>query len=106
MIDDMSLRKLNPTTQKQYIRSVKIFTQFLGRSPDTATVEDLRLLRQWWRLAQAERKMLKGGWLFPGQNPVNPMSTRQFRRAFHASARVAGINKRVSLHSLRHAFAI
>ena len=65
----------------------------------------LRLLRQWWRVAQAECKMLKGGWLFPGQNPVNPMSTRQLNRAFHAAATVAGIDKPVNLHSLRHAFA-
>jgi hypothetical protein len=36
MIDDMVLRKLSPKTQKQYIRVVKNFSQFLGRSPDTA----------------------------------------------------------------------
>jgi len=36
----------------------------------------LQLLRQWWRTAQAERKVLKGGWLFPERNPVNPLSTR------------------------------
>jgi site-specific recombinase XerD len=65
----------------------------------------LKLLRQWWRKAQAERKMLKGGWLFPGQNPVNPMSTRQLNRAFHAAVTVAGLDKPVNLHSLRHAFA-
>jgi site-specific recombinase XerD len=65
----------------------------------------LRLLRQWWRTAQAERKMLKGGWLFPGQNPVNPLSTRQLNRAFHAAAALAGLDKPVNLHSLRHAFA-
>ncbi len=65
----------------------------------------LKLLRQWWQAAQAERKMLKGGWLFPGQNPVNPLSTRQLNRAFHAAATVAGITKSVNLHSLRHAFA-
>jgi integrase/recombinase XerD len=228
MIDDMMLRKLSSTTQANYLRSVKNFTRFLGRSPDTATTEDfrlfqlhltktnvssssinatisglrffcnftldnpqllrkmstvfeprklpvilnpdevkqlleattslkykaalataygaglrasevaylkvgdidsqqmqihveqgkgskdrnaklspvlLRLLRQWWRVAQEERKMLKGGWLFPGQNPVNPMSTRQLNRVFHAAATVAGIDKPVNLHSLRHSFA-
>ena len=228
MIDDMILRKLSPTTQANYLRSVKNFTQFLGQSPDTATAEDfrlfqlhlakknvssssingtisglrffcrftlddpqllrkmstvfeprklpvilnpdevkqlleattslkykaalataygaglrasevthlkvsdidspqmqihveqgkgskdrnaklspalLRLLRQWWQVAQAERKMLKGGWLFPGLNPVNPMSTRQLNRVFHAAATVAGIDKPVNLHSLRHSFA-
>ncbi len=228
MIDDMSLRKMQPRTQEAYIRAVKKLAGFLGRSPRTATAEDLRqfqlhlagngvssktinatitglkfffavtledhqvlrkmssvheprrlpvilnteevrhlleaasslkykaalstaygaglrasevthlkvsdidsqrmvlhieqgkgskdrnamlspallaLLRQWWQAAQAERKMLKGGWLFPGQNPVNPLSTRQLNRAFHAAVTVAGIDKRVCLHSLRHAFA-
>ena len=42
MIDDMVLRKLSPTTQANYLRSVKNFTRFLGRSPDTATAEDFR----------------------------------------------------------------
>jgi integrase/recombinase XerD len=228
MIDDMVLRKLGLKTQKQYIRAVKNLTQFLGRSPGTATSEDLRLfqlhmaetdvssgtinatisglsfffkvtlddpslmrkmsplheprklpvilspdevkclleatpnlkyraafataygaglrasevthlkvtdidsqrmvihveqgkgskdrnamlspallavLRQWWRAAQAQRKMLRGGWLFPGQNPVNPLSTRQLRRAMESAVSLAGLEKSVSLHSLRHAFA-
>jgi integrase/recombinase XerD len=65
----------------------------------------LKLLQQWWQAAQAEHRMLKGGWLFPGLNPVNPMSTRQLNRVFHAAATAAGIDKRVSMHSLRHAFA-
>ena len=42
MIDDMRMRKLNPKTQSAYIRAVRSFTKYLGRSPDTATVEDLR----------------------------------------------------------------
>lgn len=65
----------------------------------------LTILRAWWREGRAQRKLLPGGWLFPGQNPVNPMSTRQLNRAFHPARRAAGIEKRVSLHSLRHAFA-
>ena len=65
----------------------------------------LKLLRQWWQAAQAEHRMFKGGWMFPGLNPVNPLSTRQLNRVIHAAATVAGINKRVSMHSLRHAFA-
>ena len=228
MIDDMTMRRISRNTQQTYIRAVKNFTQFLGRSPDTATAEDfrlfqlhlaqnkvsnssingtisglrffgrvtlddpqllrkmstvfeprklpvilnpgevkrlleattslkykaalataygaglrasevahlkvsdidsqqmqihveqgkgskdrnaklspalLRLLRQWWRVAQAEHQMPKGGWLFPGLNPVSPLSTRQLNRVFHAAAAVAGIDKRVNLHSLRHSFA-
>ena len=228
MIEDMTLRKLSPKTQTAYIRAVKTFTQFLGRSPDTASAEDLRryqlhrveqgissgnlnanitglkfffettldrpeltkklrhvhaprkipiilsveevtrllqsaggpkyqaalgiaygaglranevvhlsvsdidsermvirveqgkgkrdryamlspalleLLRAWWRHAHVHRQMLPGGWLFPGQNPTNPMSTRQLNRAFHFARKSAEIDKPVSLHSLRHAFA-
>ena len=65
----------------------------------------LTLLRQWWRIARTEGKMLRGGWLFLGRNPVNPLSTRQLNRAFHAAATVAGLDKPVNLHSLRHSFA-
>jgi len=65
----------------------------------------LVLLRAWWRQGHAQRKMLPGGWLFPGQNPVNPLSTRQLNRAFHLARQAAKIDKAVSLHSLRHAFA-
>ena len=46
-----------------------------------------------------------GGWLFPGQNPINHMSARQLSRACHAAAVDAGIDKRISMHSLRHSFA-
>ena len=46
-----------------------------------------------------------GGWLFPGLNPFNPLSTRQMERAIHAAADAAQIDKRVSMHTLRHSFA-
>jgi integrase/recombinase XerD len=65
----------------------------------------LELLRAWWRHARVQRQLLPGGWLFPGQNPVNPLSTRQLSRAFHLACKAAKIDKAVSLHSLRHAFA-
>jgi len=42
MIDDMMMRKLSHQTQSAYIRAVINLTRFLGRSPDTATPEDLR----------------------------------------------------------------
>ncbi|WP_179258184.1 phage integrase N-terminal SAM-like domain-containing protein, partial [Caballeronia sordidicola] len=42
MMDDMRMRRLAPTTQSNYLRVVREFTVFLGRSPDTATVEELR----------------------------------------------------------------
>ena len=59
----------------------------------------LEWLRQWWKAAHPR------GWLFPGQDPVNPMSTRQLVRAVHAAAKAAGITKRVTPHTLRHSFA-
>jgi len=40
MIEDMTLRKLGPSTQTGYIRAV--VTRYLGRSPDTAEAEYLR----------------------------------------------------------------
>ena len=59
----------------------------------------LDLLRSWWKAARPQ------GWLFPGRDPVQPMTTRQLNRACHAAAHLAEINKRVSLHTLRHSFA-
>jgi integrase len=59
----------------------------------------LDLLRAWWRAARPR------GWLFPGRNPVQPMTTRQLNRTCHAAAEAAGIAKNVSPHTLRHSFA-
>src|SRR5215468_2274356 len=222
MIEDMTIRKLAPKTQASYIRAVRNFTAFVGRSPDQASADDLRryqlhlaaggvaapslnatvtalrfffavtlgrgavtdrmpfvreprklpvvlspeevarflqaapglkyraalsvaygaglrasevislkvsdidstrmvilveqgkgrkdryvmlsahlleLLRAYWKAARPQ------GWLFPGQNRVNPLTTRQLNRACHVAALAAGIDKRVSLHTLRHSFA-
>ena len=65
----------------------------------------LKLLRAWWREGRLQSRMLPGGWLFPGQDPLNPMTTRQLNRICHAAVDAAGLNKRVSLHTLRHSFA-
>ena len=228
MIDDMRMRKLAPKTQAAYVRVVRQFAAFLGRSPDTATVEDLRRYQlhlvdhgispvslnaaitglkfffdvtlnqpelmarmqpvrvprtlpvvlspdevappdrgrrqpeapdgavgRLRRRAACERsgraegqrrrqpahdaarragqgpqrplrdalagparaaarlvargpcagRMLEGGWLFPGLDPIDPLSTRQLNRAIHAAAEAAHIDKRVSMHTLRHSFA-
>ena len=228
MIEDMTLRRLSTKTQASYIRNVRRFAQFLRRSPDTASAEDLRafqlhlansgvsngtinacltalrflfeitlgraelllqtshvrtprtlpvilsrdevvrllqaapsfkhrtalsvayatglragevvtlkvddidsqrdvirvqqgkgskdryvmlspalllLLRQWWQSARDAGKMPDHGWLFPGQSLYNHLSTRQLNRACHVATEVAGIDKPVSLHTLRHSFA-
>ncbi|HEY2227182.1 MAG TPA: tyrosine-type recombinase/integrase [Xanthobacteraceae bacterium] len=65
----------------------------------------LERLREWWREGRRLGALLPGGWLFPGRNPVEPLSTRQLNRAVHAAAGAAGIKKRVSPHTLRHSFA-
>jgi site-specific recombinase XerD len=59
----------------------------------------LKLLREWYCIARPQ------GWLFPGQDPINPMTTRQLTRACHAAAHLAEITKRVTPHTLRHSFA-
>src|SRR5271166_1817043 len=222
MIDDMTARRFTEDTQRDYVRNVRMFAAFLGRSPDTATKDDLRrfqlhmarqqfspgsinaaiaalrffftvtlerpdlvrpltivnkprrapvvlsqeevarlleaapglkykaalsvaygaglrvsevaklkvsdidsgrmtlrveqgkgqrdryvmlspqllaLLREWWRAARPP------AWLFPGQNPVNPVTERQINRAMQVAAKAAGISKRVSPHTLRYSFA-
>jgi len=222
MIEDMTVRNFVEKTRNDYIRHVKVFTAFLGRSPDTATAEDLRrfqlhqteagvrpptvnsavaalrffftvtldrpamarhltfvreprripvilspeevarlleaapgpkykaalgaaygaglrvsevvalkvsdidskrmllrieqgkgrkdrfamlstqllaLLRDWWHIARPR------AWLFPGRDPLLPLTTRQFNRAVHAAADMAKITKRVTPHTLRHSFA-
>src|SRR5256886_7185486 len=59
----------------------------------------LELLRAWWKTARPQ------GWLFPGRDRAQPMTTRQLNRVWHAAAQQAEIDKRVSLHTLRHSFA-
>jgi site-specific recombinase XerD len=68
--------------------------RFVMLSPDL-----LDLLREWWRVKRSR------GWLFPGQQPVQPITTRQLNRACHAAAEAAKLGKRVSMHTLRHSFA-
>jgi len=59
----------------------------------------LNLLREWYRIARPQI------WLFPGQDPINHLTSRQFNRAVHAAAHLAEIKKRVTPHTLRHCFA-
>ena len=65
----------------------------------------LTLLRLWWKEGRRRGVMLPHGWLFPGRNPADPISTRQINRAIHEAAEAAEIRKRVSPHTLRHSFA-
>jgi site-specific recombinase XerD len=65
----------------------------------------LQRLRTWWRVGHAQGKILPGGWLFPGLDPMDPLTARQLNRAVHDAAEAARIDKRVTTHTLRHSFA-
>jgi site-specific recombinase XerD len=45
LIDDMTIRRLAPTTQVAYVSGVKKFAEFIHCPPDRATTDDLRLFR-------------------------------------------------------------
>jgi site-specific recombinase XerD len=59
----------------------------------------LEVLREWWLIGQPTT------WLFPGRDPLLPISTKQIYRAVCDTAAAVGIKKRVSPHTLRHSFA-
>ena len=61
--------------------------------------ELLELLRAWWRMARPK------GWLFPGRDAGQPITARQLNRALKMAAASAGLDKPVSMHTLRHCFA-
>jgi len=70
--------------------------------------DTLELLRQWWKTRRRgfdSTTPVEERWLFPGQRPGKPMTTRQLNRLFHEAADAAGIRKGVTLHALRHSFA-
>ncbi|MCH8996916.1 MAG: tyrosine-type recombinase/integrase [Proteobacteria bacterium] len=99
----VSLKLADIDSERMVIR----VEQGKGRKDRYAMLSEplLLLLRAWWLAARERGVMLPGGWLFPGQNPVNPLTTRQLNRAFHGAKDAAGIDKPVSLHTLRHCFA-
>jgi integrase/recombinase XerD len=65
----------------------------------------LECLRDWWKWGNQHHQILKGGWLFPGSNPINHLSVRQLHRACTAAGKDAELDKHVTLHMFRHAFA-
>jgi integrase/recombinase XerD len=60
----------------------------------------LELLRTYWR------KLRPQPWLFPGQFPAQPLSREAVSDAVAQAGDRAGLNKHVSPHSLRHAYAV
>jgi len=59
----------------------------------------LRMLRRYWRAARPT------SWLFPGRSPNQPMDSGGISRICREAASRAGLEKRVTVHTLRHSFA-
>src|SRR4051794_32039223 len=59
----------------------------------------LAILRAYWRLAKP------GYWLFPGRDAGRPVSTGTLQAACRTAVREAGLDKPVTVHTLRHSFA-
>jgi site-specific recombinase XerD len=59
----------------------------------------LAILRSYWRLARPER------FLFPGRGPDKPIEPTVLHAACRSAVAAAGLDKRVSVHVLRHSFA-
>jgi integrase/recombinase XerD len=59
----------------------------------------LEELRAYWRLERPRT------WLFPGQKPGQPMSDGNVQRHFRRLANGLGLNKRCTMHTLRHSYA-
>jgi len=60
----------------------------------------LTILRDWWRVRRPRP------WLFPGDRPGTPLTTRAVNRAYRKALRRCQIPKPITPHSLRHAFAV
>jgi len=60
----------------------------------------LTVLRDWWRRSRPR------AWLFPGNPPDHPIGRTAVELACQRAQRRAGLTKRVTPHSLRHAFAV
>jgi site-specific recombinase XerD len=59
----------------------------------------LRILRSYWRLARPK------DWLFPGRDKSGPIDVQVLYSACRSACIAAGLDKRVTVHTLRHSFA-
>ena len=63
MMEDMRIRGMGDKSQKAHIRALKDFTAFLGRSPDTATPDDLRAYQLHMTDTESRhRRSTRGSW--------------------------------------------
>jgi hypothetical protein len=74
MIEDMTVRGFTEKTRHDYIRCVKTFAAFIGRSPDTATAEDLRRFQLTRRsgVAAGHNAYLGGAFFTTSTGPTPP----------------------------------
>jgi integrase/recombinase XerD len=63
------------------------------------SVQLLGILRAYWRLTRP------GHWLFPGRDAGKPMAAEILHSACRSARAAAGLDKRVTVHTLRHSFA-
>jgi len=59
----------------------------------------LELLREYWRVARPR------DWLFPGKKQSQPITRRSVQRVCERARKAAGLDDRVTAHTLRHSFA-
>jgi site-specific recombinase XerD len=82
-------------------RMVLAIRQTKGRKDRYVMLSEqlLGILRDYWKQAHLEHL------LFPGPNPSRPITTRSVERACRRAAEVAGLDKSITVHTLRHSFA-
>jgi integrase/recombinase XerD len=59
----------------------------------------VKALRAWWCIERSR------DWLFPGRRPDRHMNASSLQLVCRQAAEMAGISKRVRVHTLRHSFA-
>jgi site-specific recombinase XerD len=65
----------------------------------------LALLREYWKAHRRREVYRPSPWLFPGNVPGRPLSDKPVYEACEAACRAAGLDKHVTVHTLRHSFA-
>ena len=106
LIDDMNMRRFSHETQRNYIRDVGRFATFLGRSPATATAEDVRLFQVEQRetgvpaptMNESEVKKLPSVILFVGGSATDPLPLPH-GLSLETGAQTARVTARVSVKS-------
>jgi integrase/recombinase XerD len=65
----------------------------------------LTLLREYWKAHRRRKGYKPSPWLFPGNVPGRPLSDKPVYEACQAACLAAGLDKHVTVHTLRHSFA-